>query len=87
MEFPVATDGDTTSEGALREYMMTYEDAEGIEHKEVWLELKWRTGGESYGNYWIQTYMQMEDPMNPGMFMAMTCTAEYDKGDDFATEV
>ena len=71
----------------MREYLVTYNDEEGIEHKEVWFEIKWRTGGEDYGNYWIQNYMEMEDLLNPGMYMSITCTAEYNSRDDFAENV
>jgi hypothetical protein len=32
---------------------------------------KWKTG------YWVQVYLQQEDPQNPGNYMGMTCNTEY----------
>ena len=86
VQFPVIEDGDTESKGAMREFMLTWTDENGDVHKEIWFEVAWRTGGESYCNYWIQTYLQMEDPKNEDMYMAMTCTAQYDKDKDFAQD-
>ena len=74
VEFPVAKDGDNESKGSMREYMVTYDDA-GVQVKEVWFEVQWRTGGDLNNNQWVQNYLQMEDPKKPGMYMAMTCTA------------
>ena len=37
--FPLAKDGDVESNGYMREYLKTIDEAGGIQTKEVWLEV------------------------------------------------
>ena len=46
--------------------------------EEVYIYIGWETGGDEMGNgYWVQNYAEWEDPSAPGMYMGMTCNAEY----------
>ena len=42
--------------------------------------MAWQTQGREWKDgYWVQNYLQQEDPRNPGKYMGMTCNAEYDR--------
>ena len=46
------------STGFLQEMMKTEIDLEGNEHKELWLEVQWKSGGEKmYDQYQVQNYL------------------------------
>ena len=67
--------------------MLKYEDENGNNHEEIWLEVFWRVGGDEYEKYWFQNYLEMEDPKHEGLYMSVTCSAEYDSNNEFAEEV
>ena len=68
--------------------MMTEVDLDGSEHKELWLEVQWKTGGEKMDDYyWVQNYLQILHPDSPGKYIAMTCSAEYMRDRTVATNV
>ena len=68
--------------------MQTEIDLEGNEHKELWLEVQWKSGGEKmYDRYQTQNYLQIKHNDGSEKYIAMTCSAEYMRDTSVATNV
>ena len=66
-----------TSTGEIGEVLLTGTDDNGDEIVQIWLYIKWRTGGPRWGDQtWIQNYLQIYDKQWD-RYMAMTCNTEY----------
>ena len=66
------------SYGELGEIMIDGTNEIGDQVLQVWLYVKWRTGGERWADeYWIQNYLQIGDSESINTFIVMTCNAEY----------
>ena len=76
---PITTDerNNVTSTGDIGEVLLTGQDANGDEIIEIWLYVKWRTGGPRWSDQtWIQNYLQIYDKQW-NRYMAMSCNTEY----------
>ena len=63
--------------------MVSGTDENGDDIQEVWLYVKWRTGGMRWSSEtWIQNYLEIKDTEWSGRYLAMTCNAEYYRPDD-----
>ena len=79
---------DLVSTGYLQEVLITEVDNDGNEHKEIWLEVQWKTGGEKMNDrYQVQNYLQTQHPDTANTYIAMTCSAEYMRDNSVATNV
>ena len=63
--------------GSISEARAIYDEA-GSEIDQVLLAVGFQIGGTEWQTgYWVQLYLQQEDPENPGTYMGMTCNTKY----------
>lgn len=72
-----ATDGDFVSSGFTGETYWEQGDTKALVHYFSWTTSA-VTEGSFIPNYsWIQSYAQMEDTANPGLYLQVTCNVGY----------
>ena len=75
---PTANNIGVELSGSISEARAIYEEG-GSTIDQILLAVSFEVGGVKWNNgTWVQTYLQWEDPQNPGTYMGMTCNAKYD---------